>query len=123
MVNLPDLGRTYSIRSTLRSTPSFLRSQFGDGYAQQQPAGLNHIRSEYNISYELLDETDATTLRQFVYQYATGELITVKLYNIDPTGTKTAKFRIQSWTETPAGPLNYDFNVLMEGPYEEPLNV
>lgn len=122
MATLPDLNRTYSTKSSLRYNPRFLRTDFGDGYAQVTPAGLNHIRADYNIVYELLDTTDANTLRNFLYDNANGSLVTVKLYNIDPTGVKTAKFRIVNWQESNGtSPILYDFTISVEGPYEEEL--
>lgn len=42
-----------------------LRADFGDGYTQVAPDGLNHIRKIWDLTWPVLSQTDAETIYGF----------------------------------------------------------
>jgi phage-related protein len=42
-----------------------LKAEFGDGYTQSSPDGLNHIRRQMTLSWEMLNPTQAAAITGF----------------------------------------------------------
>lgn len=42
-----------------------LEAEFGDGYSQVSPRGLNHIRRKYNVTWEALTKEQCDEIDQF----------------------------------------------------------
>jgi phage-related protein len=63
---LPDIGREPDYG--LAGNPSFAvdKTQFGDGYQQRRPAGLNSARRKWSVSWTLLEREQMEALRQFL---------------------------------------------------------
>lgn len=63
---LPDIDREPDYG--LSGQPSFAVDtvQFGDGYAQRRPAGLNSVRREWSVSWTLLSQVEMEVLRDFL---------------------------------------------------------
>lgn len=66
MDTLPDIGCQPDYG--LAEQPAFAVDtvQFGDGYAQRRPAGLNSTRREWSVTWTALPDLDAETLKQFL---------------------------------------------------------
>lgn len=47
---------------------SVLRADFGDGYSQATRSGLNHIRNEFSLTWEVLTPTQADAIEAFLIQ-------------------------------------------------------
>lgn len=63
---LPDIGREPDYG--LAGQPSFAVDtvQFGDGFAQRRPSGLNSARREWSVSWTLLTREEMETIRGFL---------------------------------------------------------
>jgi len=51
-------------------------AQFGDGYSQRTPDGINYIQRKWTISYDNLSVTDYTTVSTFVDTVGNGQYFT-----------------------------------------------
>lgn len=46
-----------------------LKAEFGDGYTQTTPDGLNHIRAVYSLSWEVLTPAQAASMESFMERH------------------------------------------------------
>jgi len=93
----------YNVRS--------IQSDFGDGYQEVTPDGINHIVQNGTLSHQLLSAADALTLRNFLKaNCGTSTLVTILNMMEDPTGGTTLDVYLQSWSESYVG-THYNFNV------------
>lgn len=94
MATLPDIGREPDYG--LNATPTFRirRAQFGDGYEQRAPDGLNYVRRSWSVTWSVIPEESRDMLMDFFRQMAgvysfewalprTGEMVRVTCE--DPT--------------------------------------
>ena len=58
----------------VRTRQRLLAAQFGDGYSQTAPDGINSMFEEWDISWELLTQTDRNTVVAALIQGATDVL-------------------------------------------------
>ncbi|MDT8894177.1 phage tail protein [Halomonas sp. I1] len=63
---LPDIGRNPSYG--LDEQPQFRvdTAQFGDGYAQRRPSGINATTRTWTLQWELLTKSQADTIQDFL---------------------------------------------------------
>lgn len=72
-----------------------LQAEFGDGYSQAVPDGLNSIRREITVDWDMLTPTDAATIIDF-FRARGG----VEPFYWTPSDETTAlKWICESWTE------------------------
>jgi len=65
MATLP-LTSYISQSSTHERNYRIIKSQFGDGYSQRAPSGLNAQQDKWELIFENLNSTDRTTLYTFL---------------------------------------------------------
>ena len=53
-------------KSDVRPEFKILEAEFGDGYTQSVPDGLNHIRDVANLSWDALTPAQADTIETFI---------------------------------------------------------
>lgn len=102
----------YGASSRTRYDVRSIKSEFGDGYQDVTPDGINHIVQTGTIVHPLIPLNDtahtkgATSLRAFLKaNCGTNNIITIKNYMEDPTGTATLNVFLDSWTESYDGVL------------------
>tara|TARA_R110002020_G_scaffold21729_4_gene73802 strand:- start:450 stop:800 length:351 start_codon:yes stop_codon:yes gene_type:complete len=86
--------------SSVSTDSRILVANFGDGYNQRTPDGINHLRRTMTIQHKYLTATDATTLRDF-YE-ANGNGVKVGC-DTKPTDGTTRNWYIDSWSESIEG--------------------
>lgn len=64
MATLP-LQTKLSVTTSFQATPRHRLVEFGDGYIQRTPLGLNSHRRSITVTHDNLDSTDAETLIDF----------------------------------------------------------
>jgi phage-related protein len=52
------------------------RAEFGNGYAQSAPDGINNVKDVWNITYELLTDTNRGTLTSVLNTVQTWDYLT-----------------------------------------------
>lgn len=62
-----------------KTTPKVRRAEFGDGYSQRTPDGLNYNKRTVTLSWELLLSTDADTIEDFMNARGGSEAFTYTL--------------------------------------------
>jgi len=101
----------YDQRSKANYDVRSIQSDFGDGYQEVTPDGINYIVQNGTIAHQLLTLSEASTLRNFLKaNCGTSNLVTIINYMEDPTGATTLNVYLQSWSETYIG-THYNFNV------------
>lgn len=55
-----------SVGATAEPKIKLFEAEFGDGYTQRRPAGLNHIRETYELKFELLTAAESASIRAFL---------------------------------------------------------
>ena len=96
-----------------------ITTEFGDGYQQVQPDGINFNVQTGTLTHRLLSLADAATLRAFLEtNCGTSSVITILNMMEDPTGATTLNVYLQSYRVTNLGShFNYTIN------YREAFNV
>lgn len=71
MVAIVTFEPPVSPSADLQNKPEFklLESEFGDGYTQASPDGLNHIRQVVSLRFELLEKIDRDTIISFLMSH------------------------------------------------------
>ena len=88
-----------------------IQSNFGDGYQEVTPDGINFIVQNGTLSHQLLSLADAVTLRTFLKaNCGTSNTVTILNMMEDPTGATTLEVFLSSWTESYIG-THYNFSV------------
>jgi phage-related protein len=79
--------------SQLQRADNAYLSQFGDGYVQISPAGINHIKDTWSLVFENLDSTDSSTFETFFASVGSSAFFTwtapgdtSKTWRCDPKG-------------------------------------
>lgn len=98
--------QTSSASTTARS----ITSDFGDGYQEVTPDGVNYLVRSGTMVHTLVPISDsatsvgASTLRTFLRGVAgTNTVVTIPNYFEDPTGATPLDIYIESWSESYAG--------------------
>lgn len=92
---LPDLISQSSSRKREYRT---LTAQFGDGYQQDAPDGINFIVDTWSMRIENLTDTDANTLRTFLD--SVGSYTSWNWQAPNDSVTKTWKVTKDGWSES-----------------------
>ncbi|WP_457796646.1 phage tail protein [Methylocystis sp. S23] len=58
-----------SIGASNKPKVKILKAEFGDGYGQASRDGLNHIRNEFSLTWEVLTPAQANTIEAFLIEH------------------------------------------------------
>jgi phage-related protein len=94
------IGPSYPVERT--SEPRVRRVQFGDGYTQETPDGINYKLWSWSLNWDALTEAETTEIDTFLS--ARNGLET--FYWTDPLGTQY-KVKCSSWTVSAIEPNIY----------------
>src|SRR5690606_13812211 len=83
--------------------PKVLVAEFGDGYFQRAGDGLNAVASEFTLTWENLEEPDASTLDAFLRPRAGVEVIDWT----PPRWSAAGMFIVPRWSRS-AGLAGFD---------------
>lgn len=86
--------------SSVSTDARILVANFGDGYNQRTPDGINHLRRTMTIQHKYLTATDANTLRTFYEDNGNGVAVAC---NTKPTDDSARNWYIDSWSESIEG--------------------
>jgi phage-related protein len=82
-----------------RPIVKLLKAEFGDGYTQPTPDGLNHIRRVVTLEFGLLEGDEKNAIVGFLVERGGAEPF---LYTIPGEGTPT-RMRCEEWQTTALG--------------------
>lgn len=84
--------------STRKRMNRVLSAQFGDGYSQEAPNGINSLVDEWNVVYGNLTSSERTTLLAALDTAGSWDTITWT-----PPGDTAKKWKVtkDGWSETP----------------------
>lgn len=86
--------------TTTRTKANVYEAEFGDGYTQAIPVGLNHLRREINLKWDGLTEAQKTYIDDFFR--ARGGYQT---FYYQPTGyTAPVKWTCKEWSTAAGAP-------------------
>jgi phage-related protein len=113
-VNYPNI--IYGIGSTTQYNISSIKTEFGDGYQEVAPDGINYIKQMGTLEHPLIPANDytmggtfytgATALRSFLKQHCgTSNVIINKNMMEDATGNTILRVHLDGWTERYDGVL------------------
>lgn len=96
--------------STSGTSVRSIISEFGDGYQEVTPDGINYLTRSGTIVHTLVPQSDTSTsvgagsLRTFLRSVAgTNTVVTIPNYFEDPTGNTSLDVYIESWSESYRG--------------------
>ncbi|MES1927551.1 phage tail protein [Salinisphaera sp. T31B1] len=69
-------------------------AQFGDGYEQTRPAGINWLRDNYTINYSLLTRAEFERLDAFIREHLSGK----PFFWQPPWDSVERQWRCRSWS-------------------------
>lgn len=82
---------------------SLLRSDFGDGYTQSSPNGINHIRKSITLKWNGLGEDDVASLDAFFVSQGGN-----KAFYYTPYGmTEAMKWTCEEWSASSGAPWTF----------------
>jgi phage-related protein len=85
-----------------------LKAEFGDGYTQATPNGLNHIAYEISLRWDALTEAQFGTIRQF-FEDRGG----YRPFWYQPRGFATAqKWTAPAWSGVDAAPWSFEVKLV-----------
>lgn len=85
------IGPSYPVESS--SEPRILKVEFGDGYTQEAPDGLNFLLYTFNVNWDAITNAEKAIIKPFIE--ARGGYQTFLW--IDPDGV-TRKVKCRTWT-------------------------
>ena len=83
-LNAPIFTWCPSYEPELEYAPDLLLAQFGDGYSQAAPNGLNHVRRRWTLNWNSEDQATADAIRDFLIERGFYQ----PFYFADPAGTQ-----------------------------------
>lgn len=99
--SFPDvIGPSYPVEKSVE--PRVKRAQFGDGYTQEAPDGLNPLLHTWNLNWDVVTYDERTTITTFLKARNGCE----SFYWIDGAGT-THLVKCPTWTESNIEPTLY----------------
>jgi phage-related protein len=105
-ISTPDRSPTMDVE------PKVLSSQFGDGYSQRTPDGINNMMETWSLAFTLRTKTEIDSIETFLRARAGAEAF----YWTTPSN-RTAKFICKKWSRIPEWDGNHALNcVFMEVP-------
>ena len=92
------LSTRVSQSSTKRRINRVIRCQFGDGYAQTRPDGINNLVDEWDLTFEALNSSERSSMQTFLDTIGAWDYFTWT-----PVGeTVSKKFKVvDGYTESP----------------------
>lgn len=79
--------------TTTRTQAKLHKAEFGDGYSQAVPAGLNHLRREITLKWDGLTEAQKTYIDEFMRDHGG-----YKTFYYQPTGyAAPVKWTCEEW--------------------------
>ena len=89
--------------STRRRTYKTLRAQFGNGYAQTAPDGINNVMDVWEVTYENLTQSERDSLITVLDTVQGWDVLTWQA----PGDATTKKWRVtpDGWSESTTGTL------------------
>jgi phage-related protein len=114
MASFPDLSVNPSLESTKSEQLRFRRVDFGDGYTQISPAGINHIKRTWQVVYQSLTQDDYDELYEFLEENNNGNTVTMRDWSSDNTGQTIVSVRILSYDNSYITSLNKTVRVNVE---------
>lgn len=85
---------------TIKPQIKILKAEFGDGYSQPTPAGLNHIRKIIDLRWEALTEAQKTYIENFFETHGG-----YKTFLYQPFGfAAPLKWTCSEWSISPGAP-------------------
>lgn len=88
-----------SQNSTRKRMYRTLVAQYGDGYSQEAPNGINNAVDEWNVIFENLDTSERTTLISALDTVKSSDYFTWTAPG--DTSEKRFKVSVDGWTESP----------------------
>lgn len=83
--------------TTLESTPTTVRTQFGDGYAQEAPAGLNPLGRQWTLPWRGVDDAVADEMVAFFTAHIGRTFVWTPLWETLPRKVKCTRWtRVQT---------------------------
>ena len=82
----------------LTDTPEIkiLKSEFGDGYTQASPQGLNHIRKVVEATWDVLDRAERDYIIDFFMERAGCQPFWFQM----PHDDAATKWTVETWSDT-----------------------
>jgi phage-related protein len=103
---VPDQG--CDVQTSLR----FRKAEFGDGYEQRIPDGLNYIKETWSVSFTLRTKTEILAHDTFLRANAASfDWVTPK--------SESKKFKCENWSMSPM----HDGNWSLSGTFEQVFEV
>ncbi|CAJ0861964.1 hypothetical protein AMST5_01445 [freshwater sediment metagenome] len=85
-----------SVGAVNKPKVSIHKAEFGDGYSQATAAGLNHIRDEWSLTWEVLTPAQADAIDTFLR----GQGGHMPFYWTPPGSTTPQKWVCEEWSVT-----------------------
>jgi phage-related protein len=85
-----------SVGATNKPKVKILKADFGDGYSQSAADGVNNIRAEFSLTWEVLTSTDADTIEGFLTTQGGYQ----PFYWSAPGKTTAQKWTCETWERT-----------------------
>lgn len=95
------LTSAISQSSTRKRTYKTLTAEFGNGYSQTAPDGINNVRDEWNLSYENLTDAERTTVVAALDAVQTWDYLTWQAPG--DAASKRWKVTPEGWSERTTG--------------------
>lgn len=101
----------YGQGSRIDTAPRLIETTYGDGYQQVIPDGINYLPRSGSLEHPFIDNATAATLLAFLRENSGGQVVAIKNYMEDPTGSTTLNVRLKNWSKTTDGITNtYNVN-------------
>ncbi|MEO4040349.1 phage tail protein [Hoeflea sp. CAU 1731] len=88
-----------SVGMTRKPEIKLLRAEFGDGYTQATPNGINHIREVITLSWQVLSENELAQIEDFLKSHGG-----YKTFYYCVPGSALLKFNCDDWEATQISP-------------------
>lgn len=100
--------------SPVDETPRLRKVQFGDGYKQLSPNGINHIELSYDLTFGKRTEAEAQDIGEFLREHGGTDGF---LFRYPMLGFGKFVVRCEKWTSTPNGHNDFSIKASFERDY------
>lgn len=101
----------WSAKATFK--PRNKKAQFGDGYAQRIPDGINNNPKIWNVTFKAIDDTTRGSIEQFLSSHGGHTAFTWA-----PPGEVSAKYICETWDITRVAYNVNDISAVFEQVFE-----
>jgi len=106
-----------SISSQVSTTYRVLEYQFGNGYKQVAPDGINYALEHWQVEFDNLDTTQSAALESWINTYGDPTKVFTATMVLGTT-PKTYRMNKTGWTKTcPTGGNVYTYTFVLEQVY------